>query len=94
MALIFEGSTPCALCGEVIKKGDLVVSTSGFIADASDPFFRFSDEAMHRDCFLAWELRAAFVARYNEAHESLVYGNGMYLRMEDDGTIVRLRANS
>ena len=94
MALIFEGSTPCAVCGETIKKGDRVVATSGFIADASDPLFPFSDAAMHGGCFLAWESRAAFVARYNETHESRVWGNGTYFRMEDDGTILTLPANS
>jgi hypothetical protein len=94
MALILEGSTPCAICGETIKKGDRIVSTSGFIADASDPLFPFSDAAMHRDCFLAWELRAAFIARYNEVKASNVAGNGTYLRMKDDGAIVRLPADS
>lgn len=94
MALIFYGSTPCVICDETIEKGDRIVSTSGFIADAGDPLFPFSDAAMHSDCFLAWESRAAFVARYNETHESRVAGNGTYFRMEDDGTIVRLRANS
>lgn len=94
MALIFKGSTPCAICGETIEKDDRIVSTSGFIADASDPLFPFSDAAMHKGCFLAWESKAAFVARYNETHESRVSGNGTYFRMEDDGTITRLRANS
>lgn len=94
MALIFEGSTPCAICGETIKKGDRVVATSGFIADAGDPLFQFSDAAMHKGCFLAWESRAAFVARYNEVKASNVAGNGTYLRMEEDGSIVRLPANS
>jgi hypothetical protein len=94
MALIFEGSTPCAICGETIKKGDRVVSTSAFIADAGDPLWPFSDAAMQRGCFLAWESRAAFVARYNETHKSRVAGNGTYFRMDDDGRIQTLPADS
>ena len=43
------------------------MTTPDFLADEADPFWRFSDASMHRACFLVWDRRKAFVARYNRA---------------------------
>ena len=45
---------------------------------------------MHRDCFLAWELRPEFVARFNRVVSPTTYGNGTYKHMEEDGTVLSL----
>lgn len=86
------GTTQCSLCGKVLAAGEEVVGTTHFIADETDPLWRYSDSAMHRGCFLAWEHRAAFVAKYNATVGQVVWGNGTRHRMELDGTIIAERA--
>ena len=93
MAMIALGHTKCPLCGAVLQAEDDLVATSHFIASPSDPLWRYSDAAMHRPCFVAWELRAQFVARYNEIVGSKTWGNGTYHHMTDDGTIQSLIRN-
>ncbi len=90
MALIIRGTTECSLCGTVLIDGDDLVATSHFIADEDDPLWRFSDSAMHRRCFLAWELRQRFIDMYNERVGSITWGNGTFHSMTDDGTIRKL----
>jgi hypothetical protein len=88
MALIAWDLTPCALCGVALVQGDDLVATSPFIADEKDPLWKYSDAGMHRDCFLAWECRAAFVEKFNAAWGQEIWGNGTRHRMKADGTIV------
>ena len=94
MALIFLGKTECALCDGVIKGNDEIVSTSHFIRDLFHALWRFSDAAMHKNCFLEWNRRAEFVAKYNETMGSFTWGNGTYDHMLEDGTIVSLKRES
>lgn len=91
MALIFPGKTKCSVCGNVIMDGDDIVATSHFIGDTNDSLWRFSDSAMHRSCFLTWDQREAFVAKYNQIVGPVTFGNGTYHRMEADGTIAVLQ---
>ncbi|MCC7422434.1 MAG: hypothetical protein IT428_19310 [Planctomycetaceae bacterium] len=88
MALIFLGQSCCAICGDVITPVDEIVATSHFIADPTDHLWRFSDAPMHRPCFLAWELRAEFVARFNTTARGLVFANGTYHEMQPEGAIL------
>ncbi|HEV8585879.1 MAG TPA: hypothetical protein VGT02_12995 [Methylomirabilota bacterium] len=88
MALTIWGKSPCALCGVVLEAGDDLVGTPHFIADQADPWWEYSDASMHRRCFLVWEHRQAFVAKYNATIGQRVWGNGTRHRMELDGTIV------
>ena len=74
MALIIYGKTPCALCGTVLVAGDDLVGTMHYIADESDHLSKYSDAGMHRHCFLAWEHRPAFVAKYNATVGQQVWG--------------------
>src|SRR3990172_3549982 len=67
MERIEAGRAHCALCGEAIRPGEDAMTTPDFLADEADPFWRFSDASMHRACFLVWDRRKAFVARYNRA---------------------------
>ena len=69
MALLFRGKTECPLCCKVIAKDDEVVGTTHFIADQTDPLWKFSDAAFHRKCFDAWEHRYEFLARYEAFRE-------------------------
>jgi hypothetical protein len=64
MAIVMRGKSTCPLCGKVLGKDDAIVGTTHFIADQNDPLWRFSDAAMHRACFDAWEHRAEFEAKY------------------------------
>ena len=91
MAIVLRGKTECSVCGRVIKGGDEIVSTSHFISDKNDELWRFSDSAMHRSCFLEWDHRAEFVARYNQIVGVVTSCNGAYHHMESDGTIAVLR---
>lgn len=59
-----------------------------FIADRTDPLWRYCDSAMHRECFLAWHRRLEFVEKYNATIGQQVWGNGTRHRMALDGTIV------
>jgi|SRR5262249_14994726 len=88
MALIIFGKSRCSLCGTVLAAGEDLVATTHFIADETDPLWRYSDSGMHRRCFLAWEHRPNFVAKYNAIAGQHVWGNGTRERMELDGTIV------
>lgn len=69
MALVMRGKSTCPLCGKVLAEGDDIVGTTHFIADRNDPLWRFSDAAMHRACFEAWEHRGEFEAKYQRAIE-------------------------
>jgi hypothetical protein len=63
--------------------------TPDFLADESDRFWRFADAPMHRACFLVWDQRKAFVARYNRAARGWVAPDGSHPRMTSEGEIVR-----
>jgi len=88
MALIILGASHCPICGGVIGHDDEIVATTHFIADRADPLWRFSDAAMHKGCFLDWELRQAFVGRYNAEMGSFIWGNGTFQEMQLDGSIL------
>ena len=48
------GRAHCALCGEAIRPQEDALVTPDFLADESDPLWRFADAPMHRACFLVW----------------------------------------
>ncbi|MGH7508933.1 MAG: hypothetical protein ACREMZ_05640 [Gemmatimonadales bacterium] len=89
MERIEAGQAHCAVCGEVIRPGEEAFVTPDFLADEADPFWRFADAPMHRACFLVWDRRKAFVARYNRAARLLVAPDGSRPRMTSEGEIVR-----
>ena len=94
MALIFAGKTECSICSNVITENDDIVATSHFIADQNDPLWRYSDSAMHRSCFIKWEQRADFVAKFNAIVGELTFGNGTYHHMESNGSIEVLKRSN
>jgi hypothetical protein len=89
MERIAAGRAHCALCGEVIRRDEDALVTPDFLADDSDPLWRFTDAPMHRACFLVWDRRKAFLARYNRLARHLVASDGSYPRMTSEGEIVR-----
>jgi hypothetical protein len=91
MAIVLRGKTKCSICDSVITHVDKLVATSHFISDPNDTLLRFSDSAMHSSCFLSWNHRSEFVAKYNLIVGSTTLCNGIYHRMEPDGGIAVLR---
>jgi hypothetical protein len=87
MALIILGTTQCPLCNQVIDDEQEHVATTHFIESRDHPFWRYSDAAMHYNCFQAWDQRALFVAEYNRLFGARIWGNGKRHPMADDGTI-------
>ncbi|HEY7635532.1 MAG TPA: hypothetical protein VH763_08315 [Gemmatimonadales bacterium] len=43
---------------------------------------------MHRACFLVWDRRKAFVARYNRVARLLIAADGSHPHMTSEGEIV------
>lgn len=82
-------SAYCPLCREVIRPREDALLTPDFLADDADPLWAFTDTAMHRVCFLVWDRRKLFVARYNQAARGLRAPDGSYPRMTGEGEIVR-----
>jgi hypothetical protein len=91
MERVLGGRAYCALCGEAVRPGDDALVTPDFIANESDPFWRFSDAPMHRACFLVWDRRKAFVARYNRLSRRWLSRDGSYPRMTSEGDVVPAR---
>ncbi len=89
MQRIKAGQAHCALCREVIRPDEDAFITPDFLASESDPWWRFADAPMHRACFLVWDRRKAFVARYNRAARHWVAPDGSHPRMTSEGEIVR-----
>jgi hypothetical protein len=94
MDRIRAGRAHCALCGEVIRPHDDALITPDFLADDTDPLWRFADAPMHRACFLVWDRRKAFVARYNRLARGWVAADGSHPRMTSEGELVRRMAGS
>jgi hypothetical protein len=82
MALVIGGKTSCPLCDLIIGQDDQIVGTTHFIVDTADPLWRFSDAAMHKRCFLEWDQRKAFVAKFNQ------FAGRSGRRMTEDGSIL------
>jgi hypothetical protein len=50
MALIFEGSSKCAICGKVLNKEKAYTGFAPLTSNMKDSLFLFSDAGMHVDC--------------------------------------------
>lgn len=93
MQRVAAGTATCALCRRAVRPDDDVLITPDFLADDSDPLWPFTDAVVHRSCFLLWDRRKAFIARYNRVARRLVAEDGSYPHMAGDGEIVRRPAN-
>jgi len=70
MALVLKNpdgtyASKCALCGEVLV--DSIFATGRFITNKSHDFYRFSDAAIHWDCYVKWPQQSRFASVYFEA---------------------------
>jgi hypothetical protein len=88
MERIRAGRAQCVLCMETIRPNDDALVTPDFLADESDPLWRFTDAPMHRACFLVWDRRKAFVARYNRMARRWMAAGGVHPHMTSEGEIV------
>jgi hypothetical protein len=88
MDRIEAGRAYCALCGDVIRPDEEALNTPDFLAADTDPFWRFADAAMHQACFLVWDRRKAFVARFNRVARAWVQPDGSHPRMTSEGEVV------
>jgi hypothetical protein len=86
MALIYKG-IKCAVCCREIDLAGPIVATTHFIGDPKDPLWRFSDGAMHYDCFQTWPLKEEFIHKYNSTIGQHVAGNGTRHLMHPDGKV-------
>lgn len=73
MALVFRNPdgtcvSKCALCGEVLSHP--IFGTARFITDKSHEFYRFSDAAMHWNCYVHWPHQSRFASLYFESEVS------------------------
>jgi hypothetical protein len=69
MAIVIVGQTPCLLCGTLLAQGQRTVQFPPFVANEADPIWKFSDAAMHEECFRGDPLAAAAESRYRELRE-------------------------
>jgi hypothetical protein len=69
MAMIGIGSSKCAICGRVLTDKDDATGLHHFIDDPKDPFWRFSDSAVHISCYKTWPLRLEWEAKYQREME-------------------------
>jgi len=58
-------ASQCALCGEILSHP--IFATSRFITNKSHEFYRFSDAAMHWNCYIKWPQQSRFASFYFEA---------------------------
>jgi hypothetical protein len=63
MALVLKNpdgtfASKCALCGEVLSHP--IFATGRFITNKFDEFYRFSDAAMHWNCYVRWPPQSRF----------------------------------
>lgn len=88
MERIRAGRAYCALCGTAIRPDDDALLTPDFLAADTDHLWRFADAAMHRACFLVWDRRKEFVARYNRLARRWAALGGSPTRMTSEGDVV------
>jgi hypothetical protein len=91
MDRIAAGTAYCALCGAAIRPDEDALITPDFLADSADPLWRFADAPMHRACFLVWDQRKVFIARFNAVGRQLVAADGSYPQLTSEGDLVRRR---
>ena len=88
MSKVGTGSAICALCHEALRPDEDAVVTPDFLADDTDPFYPYSDAAMHRACFVVWDRRKAFIAHFNRIAERVTARDGSRIQMTSEGDLV------
>ncbi|HOZ87108.1 MAG TPA: hypothetical protein PL029_05070 [Bacteroidia bacterium] len=65
MALIFSGHTACALCGEILKEGDMIEGLPP-LSEKTHPLYKYFDCGFHKSCFDSWDKKTEALALLNE----------------------------
>ena len=81
MASFRLGEAQCPICGRVVEQLDGIVGGYSFLKPP-DPLARFSNSIMHRSCFVSWDQRLTFIAKFNS-----MFGPGD--RMDEQGMVHR-----
>jgi hypothetical protein len=68
VAIVFCGTSRCALCEAVIRIGEHWIAFPHFLGLDHD-LGRYSDSAMHKTCFDAWSERDRFIRLLERAEE-------------------------
>lgn len=74
MAMIIEGVTTCALCGEQLAERPYM-ATSGVWYDRGEELFDYCDAPMHWDCYERWPHRERFAEDYARSRSEMNAGN-------------------
>ncbi len=77
MALIFTGSTECAICKKVLQYGDAIAGLPA-IANTQHPLYSFFDCGFHQSCYDNWEHKATLEQVLLE--EKTAYENSDYYK--------------
>jgi hypothetical protein len=87
VALFFEDDD-CPLCGATLAAP--IYATTHFIHDETHPLWRFSDAAMHWDCYAKWPEQVEFAELYFASTRAFAEGNTHWpIIAETDGVLVR-----
>jgi len=79
MAIVVSGVL-CPICNKPIDVGKDFFATTAFL-EANDPLYRFSDAAMHWECYLTWNQRSNFASCYAEVIEKEETSNPFWHRL-------------
>jgi len=71
MALIFLGTTECALCGKVLQEGDEITSLPP-IGDKQHPLYKYFDAGLHTKCFENWDKKEEVLKVIKEAKQKFL----------------------
>ena len=75
MALIGIGTTKCSICGCVLESLEDATGLHHYIDDPKDPFWRFSDSAVHISCYNTWPLKTQWEEKYQREMERRAVSN-------------------
>ncbi|WP_132646780.1 hypothetical protein [Rubrivivax gelatinosus] len=78
----------------MIEEDQAIVATTHFIASEDHPLWKYSDAAMHRGCFEAWDQRQFFVDEYNRLFGSAVLLSSFKHPMDDDGNVTTVSVHN
>jgi hypothetical protein len=71
MALLFIGSTTCALCGQLLLDKDDVAGLPP-LADKQHPLYKYFDAGFHASCFNNWDEKEAALRILEEERQKYI----------------------
>ncbi|MCE7872493.1 hypothetical protein DYH09_19230 [bacterium CPR1] len=89
MAIVIQGVSTCALCGELADSKEYM-ATSGVWYEPDHPLWRYCDAPMHWECYERWPEREAFARDYVAmrcSHQESPYWDTVY---EDEQLVLEV----